>query len=307
MIVRPQFAWVDGHLVAAREPHVPVSDRGFQLGDGLFETLRARRGVPIEWPEHLDRLREGAATLRIPVPDAGRLRAGLADLLDHESLSGPGDDRFPPGDAAVRITITRGTMDGRGTLPAGWRDQAPTVAIQAWSYLPPPTDLLERGVRAVTSSVRRDPASPLAGIKTTSRADHVLARLEADSAAADEAVFLTLDGRVSEATSANIVASIEGRLVTPPIGAAILVGTTRTWLLAQAALGRIGVDAIERDLRPTDLLGADEAFLTSSVAGIVPLVALDDRPIGGGRPGELTLRLRSAREAWIDRQSRSGG
>jgi branched-chain amino acid aminotransferase len=307
VIVRPHFVWLDGHLLAALEPHVSVFDRGFQLGDGLFETLRARRGVPIEWTEHLERLREGAAVLRIRVPDARTLRAGLAELLDHEGLSGPGDDRFPAGDAAVRITITRGVMDGRGTLPEGWREHASTVAIQAWSSTPPSAEALERGVHAVTSTVRRDPASPLAGIKTISRADHVLARLQADAAGADDALFLTLDGRVSEATSANVAALIDGRLVTPPIGAAILVGTTRTWLLAQAALGRLGLKAIERDLRPADLLAADEAFLTSSVAGIVPLTALDGRPIGSGWPGELTRRLRAEREAWIDRESLAGG
>lgn len=300
---RPEHAWVDGRLVPVGEPALHVTDRGFQLGDGIFETLRARRGVIVEWDEHRARLREGAAVMAIPLPPDEILERGVRELLDAEHLSGPGDDRFAPGDASVRITISRGPLERRGTLPPGWDHASPTVVIQAWCHVPPASGLLERGVRAVAASVRRDPASPLAGIKATSRADYVYAKLEAERAGADDALFLTIDGRISEATSANVFAIVGEELLTPPTGAAILAGTTRTWLLADRAVRAHGLRPGERDLGPDDLVAADEAFLSSSVAGIVPLVALDGRPVGSGRPGPRSAALREARERWIDEVS----
>lgn len=299
----PDHVWVDGHLVDAHAPHLRVTDRGFQLGDGLFETLRARRGMPIEWAEHLERLREGATALAIHLPPEPILRAGLAELLLAEGLDGSGDAPSAPGDAAVRITVSRGSLERRGTLPPGWEVAHATVAIQAWAYVPTSPELLARGVRAVLSRVHRDPASPLAGIKATSRADYVYARLEAERAGVDEAIFPTLDGRISEATSANVFAIAGDHLLTPPVSAAILAGTTRTWLLDDPSVRALGLEPVEVDLRPDDLAAADETFLSSTVAGLVPLVALDGRSVGGGRPGERTIALREARERWIDEAS----
>ena len=294
--------WLDGRLVDAAGPHLRVTDRGFQLGDGIFETARARRGVVIELTEHLARLRESAAALdiRLGVDDAA-LRTGIAELLAAGSLAGSGADGTAPGDAALRITASRGPLDARGVLPRGVEDLVATIAIQAWPYAPPPADLLARGVRAIPSAVRRDPRSPLAGIKSTSRADYVYARLEATRAGADDALFLTTDGDVSESTSANVWL-VDGRsLRTPSAEAAVLIGTTRTWLLAHGAA--LGLVPVETTIRPDDLAAADEAFLTSSVAGVVPLTWFAGRPIGNGRPGPWSVAIRSARESWIDSAS----
>lgn len=291
--------WLDGRLVDADGPHINVTDRGFQLGDGVFETARARRGVVIELDEHLERLRQGCLSLglNLTVSD-DQLVDGIAALLAVEGLGGANE---PAGDAAIRITVSRGPLERRGLLPAGFQDLVATVAIQAWPYAPAAAELLERGVRAITSTIRRDPGSPLSGVKTTSRADYVFARLEAARAGADDALFLTLDGRLSEATAANLFVVAGQTLATPPLSAAILAGTTRTWLIAQAE--RLGLALAEVDLRPAELLAADEAFLTGSVAGIVPLVSLDGRPIGKGVPGPRTRILRLAREDWIDAMS----
>ncbi|MGH2513143.1 MAG: aminotransferase class IV [Candidatus Limnocylindrales bacterium] len=294
--------WLDGRLVDARGPHINVTDRAFQLGDGLFETARARRGIVIELDEHLERLRAGCAVLGLQVGlDDDQLADAIAELLTAEGLAGTGREGGAPGDAALRITVSRGALERRGLLPAGFEDLVATVVIQAWPYGPTPPELLGRGVRAITSSVRRDPSSPLAGVKTTSRADYVVARLEADRAGADDAIFLTLDGGLSEATAANLFVLAGQTLATPPLSASVLAGTTRTWLLAHAE--QLGLVAAETDLRPEHLLAADEALITGSVAGIVPLVELDGRPIGTGRPGPRSQALRAAREAWIDAMS----
>jgi branched-chain amino acid aminotransferase len=300
--------WLDGGLVDARGPHLNVTDRGFQLGDGLYETARARRGVVIELDEHLERLRQGCAALGLNLPISDdQLVVGIAELLAAEGLDRAGSVGEPSGgligDAALRVTVTRGPLERRGLLPPGFEDLVATIAIQCWPYLPTAEDLLERGVRAVSSSIRRDSGSPLAGVKTTSRADYVYARLEAARASADDALFLTLDGLLSEATAANLFVIAGQTLATPPLSAAILAGTTRTWLLVHAE--RLGLVAAEVDLRPAELLAADEAFLTSSVAGIVPLVSLDSRSIGTGRPGPRTRALRAAREDWIDAMSKA--
>ena len=149
----------------------------------------------------------------------------------------------------------------------------------------------------MASAVRRDPENPLATLKTTSRADYVHARLEARRAGADDALFLTTDGHLSEATSANLFLVRDGELATPDLACAILPGTTRSWILGWAH--RAGLRPVEGWLTTRDLAEADEAFLCSSVAGILPVTAFEGRPIGAGRPGPVTLRARADREAFI--------
>jgi branched-chain amino acid aminotransferase len=287
----PRFVWLDGRVVAADRPHLTVFDRGFQLGDGIFETLRVRGGHPTELPEHLARLRRSAAglSIRLPADLDDRVGTGIAALLAAEGLGGP------EGDASVRITVSRGPVTSRGLLAGD--DVEPTVAIQAWPVVPPPPAVMARGLHLVASSVRRDPENPLAALKTTSRADYVYARIEAREAGADDALFLTVDGYLSEATSANIVLVRGRELATPALACAILPGTTREWILAWA--GTVGLDAVEGWLTARDLAEADEAFLCSSVAGVLPVTSFDGRPVGSGRPGPWTLRARADREAFI--------
>jgi len=283
-------AWVDGRLVAADGPALLVGDRGFQLGDGLFETLRVRRGVAVEIGLHLARLREGMGILAIPMPLSDEeLTSAIADVVEVNA----------PGDAAVRITVSRGAPVGRGLLPPGWRELVPTIVVQAWPHVPVAHEVLARGVRAVIATGRRDPAHPLASVKTISRADHVHAKLEAERSGADDAITLTIDGHVAEATTANVALIVGTRVLTPPLAAGILAGTTRDWLLRPEGAAALGLVAAEAWLTRDDLLAADEALICSSVAGFQALVALDGAPIGGGVPGPWAGRLRAAREAWI--------
>jgi branched-chain amino acid aminotransferase len=291
---------VDGRLLPADGAHVSVYDRGFQLGDGIFETLRARAGHITELPEHLARLGRSAAGLDIELPadSDSSIEAGIRQVLAAENLDGP------EGDASIRITVTRGAFRGRGLLPPA-AGALPTVAIQAWPVVPPAPGHLDAGLHLVASAVRRDPENPLATLKTTSRADYVHARLEARRAGADDALFLTTDGHLSEATSANLFLVRDGELATPDLACAILPGTTRSWILGWAR--RVGLRPVEGWLTTRDLAEADEAFLCSSVAGILPVTAFEGRPIGSGRPGPVALRARADREAFIRGEGAGGG
>jgi branched-subunit amino acid aminotransferase/4-amino-4-deoxychorismate lyase len=295
----PGHVWVDGELLPADARHLSAFDRGFQLGDGVFETLRAQGGRATELPEHLARLHRSAAGLDLPLPAAvdAVLARGIDALLVADGHDGP------DGDASIRITVSRGAYRSRGVLPPD-EDVAATIVIQAWPVVAAPSGHLERGLHLVASRVRRDPQDPLASLKTTSRAEYVFARLEARRAGADDAVFLTIEDHLSEATSANLFLvrrsnEADGviELATPSLEHAILPGTTRSWLLAWAE--RVGLRPVEGTLDAADLAAADEAFLCSSVAGVLPVTRFDGAPIGDGRPGPWTLRARADREAMI--------
>jgi branched-chain amino acid aminotransferase len=280
----------------AEARQLSVSDRGFQLGDGVFETLRAKRGHCTEMPEHVARLKRSAAGLAFELPDDvdALVAGGIARLLAAEGLDGPGAD------ASVRITVSRGVWASRGLLPPRDVHLTPTIVIQAWPVEPPPPGHLEHGLAIVASAIRRDPASPIVTLKTTSRADYVYARLEARRAGADDALFLTNTGHLSESTTANVFlvrTAADGvlELATPALGCAILPGTTRSWLLRWAS--SVGLRPLEGWLTPDELATADEAFLSSSVAGVLPVTKFNGHPIGSGVPGPWTKRARADREA----------
>ncbi len=294
----PRWAWVDGVLLAADARHISAFDRGFQLGDGVFETLRAAGGRVTELAEHTARLRGSADGLAIELPDDldTRLATGIDNLLAAEGLGGPN------GDASVRITVTRGPWMSRGLLPASDERLTATIVIQAWPVTAAPGTTPAHGISAVSSRVRRDPGNPLATLKTTSRADYVYAKLEARRAGADDTLFFTVDGHLSEATSANVFLirrAADGvlELATPSLTCAILAGTTRSWILRWAA--SVGLRPHEGQLTRADLAAAEEVFLTASVAGVVPVVRLDGQLVGDGQPGPWTLRARANREAYI--------
>ncbi|MEO8470005.1 MAG: aminotransferase class IV, partial [Chloroflexota bacterium] len=145
----PGHIWLDGRIMAAEGAHISAFDRGFQLGDGIFETLRARGGRVTELREHLIRL-QGSATgldIKLPVGTGTQISRGITALLEIEGLAGPEDD------ASIRVTVTRGSFTGRGLLPPS-SGIAPTIVIQAWPVSPPPPGHLTEGLHLVVSSIR---------------------------------------------------------------------------------------------------------------------------------------------------------
>jgi branched-chain amino acid aminotransferase len=285
--------WVNGRVAPGEGVHLSVYDRGFQFGDGVYETIRAVGGRTMELAEHVARLRHSAEGLDIPLPEnvEAVLADGIRSLLAVDGLDGDGVT------ASVRVTASRGTTIERALLPE--TPVPPTLAIQAWRVAPHAPSRLERGLAVISSSVRHDPRDPMATIKATSRASFIFARVEARRAGADDAIFLTTDDHLAEATQASVFFLRGEELCTPGLDCGILQGTTRSWILRWAA--DIGLRPVEGWFTPADLASADEAFICASVSGVQAVTSLDGKPVGDGAPGPWTRRARQDREAYAAR------
>jgi branched-chain amino acid aminotransferase len=276
--------WVNGSPYPFEGPHVSARDRGVTLADGVFETMRARSGTIFQLNRHLARLGHGLATLSIPEPTAVR-----SWILDAVSAT--------RGDASVRVTVTRG-VGGGGLVPTP--DADPTVIVIVNELPRFPRRIYEEGLSAHVASGRRNQHAMTNGLKTLAYTDAIMALLEARRAGADEALFLDTDGHCSEATASNLFIWTGDVLMTPPVSCGALPGITRAVVLdLAAALGvKTEVDTCELDTLGT----AAEAFLTSSLRGLAPLVRIGGRPIGRGSPGTLTRQLSAAYTALVAQQ-----
>jgi len=267
----PLALTLDGHPVDAGAPAFPPLERGFSYGDGLFETIPAPGGKADRPDDHFARLRRSADALGLPVPNAGALEGALEATLAAAGASA----------GLVRVSWSRGAGT-RGYAPgtAG----PPRLLVEAW---PAPTRS-PQGVRAV--SVRGVAPGELAAHKTLSAIHYVVAAARARAAGADEALLVDPRGRVLESAGANVFAVLGGRLVTPSATLPLFPGLGRARLLEQIAKST-GQPALEQAFDLAALARADEAFLVSAVRGIVPLVAVDGRPVGDGTPGPKTTLL----------------
>ncbi|MEK0083112.1 aminotransferase class IV [Benzoatithermus flavus] len=271
--------WLNGRLVAAAEARIDPADRGFLLGDGLFETMRAVDGrIPL-LARHLARLRAGAGTLGLPVPLGNAALADAATaLLRATGLR----------DAALRLTLTRGPGP-RGLLPPA--ELTPTLLLAAFS-LPSPPPPARAAIVAVT---RRNEHSPLSRLKSLGYLDNLLAVRAVREVGADEAILLNTAGRLACAATANLFLIEGDTLLTPPPAEGVLPGITRAIVIEQAA--RLGVRCLETALPPERLRRADGAFLTSSLVGVRALVAVDGEAVAGAAPHPLAQDLQAAWQA----------
>jgi branched-chain amino acid aminotransferase len=166
------------------------------------------------------------------------------------------------------------------------------VVISAGALPDFPAVIYDRGLSALTASARRDERALTAGVKTLAYTETIVALARAHDEGTDEVIFLDTEGHVSEASASNIFIATGGALVTPPLSCGVLPGITREAIIELAAT--LDVQVTERPVEPSELAGADEAFLTSSLRGVAPLVRVDGRAIGSGSVGELTRRLSAA-------------
>lgn len=270
-----EVLYVNGRWVVPEEARLSPLDRGFTLADGVFETMVARGGDVFRLSDHLERLRQGASLLEIPLPAQEQLSAAILETLRRNDLPR----------SVVRLTLTRGVDTGRGLAVAG--DASPTVVIRVTPHRAPET--LPPGLRVVVAAARRNEASPLSRVKSLGYTEGVLARLEAHRAGADDAVFLNTAGRLACGTSSNLFLVQDGVLLTPPIEEGALPGIARRTILELAVA--LGFSVVEQPLPSKALESAQEAFVTNVVTGPIPVVAVAGYPLSGGRAGPSTERL----------------
>lgn len=277
---------LDGRPLGRDEQVVSIFDRAFVFGDAVFEVLRTYDGRPFGQEEHLARLARSCALLGIdavldPLPEE------IREAVRRCRASGGGD-------CYVRVVVSRG--DGPLHLdPAPCR--APRRVVWAAPLLPLPPSL-ETGVAMATVVAHRAADGTAASAaKVTAYVGNLLAYAEARRRGAYEALLTTETGEVLEGHSSSFFLVRAGVVETPPLSMGILPGITRSFV-ARAATS-LGVPFVERLIVPSEVYRADEAFLTSSLREVVPVIAVDGAPIGGGTPGPITTALRSAYRALV--------
>jgi branched-chain amino acid aminotransferase len=278
--------YVNGTIRSAHDAVVPVFDHGFLYGEGVYETLRTYGGEPFLFDRHMARLRRSADLLAVTVPASdAELLARVRETMAAGLAGGSG----APADkeAYIRILLTRGVGDLTYQPSAC---PTPTLVIIVKPLALPPDTWFSDGIRVKLVSVRRnhpDALNPL--IKSNNLLNNALAMQEALRAGADEALMRNQAGDIVECSQSNFFVVRGGAVTTPPLSAGLLPGITRAFVLELAA--EIGIPAAEGRVTPEDLATIDEAFLTGTTRDVTPVVAVDSRTIGSGKPGPVTLRL----------------
>jgi branched-chain amino acid aminotransferase len=283
----PAKVWIDGAPVDAAEARVPVFDRGFLYGDSVYEVLRTFSWKPFALAPHLDRMQRSAAALGMLLPPRDDIERAIADTL--AAAAEP--------DAYVRVIVTRGA--GELGLDPALADAPRLIVIVRPVKLPDPAQYRD-GVEVAIVGRSRSAAPGQPGaldpqVKSGNYLVSVLAVAEARRRGAYEAILTDAVGRITEGGSSNFFLVRGGRISTPPVSAGLLEGITRGQVIAAARASGLAVD--ELPLWPADLHGADEAFLTSSVRGLLPIVRVDGQPLGGGVPGPITKKVMALYDA----------
>jgi len=280
--VRHRLIYLNGRLVGENTLHISALDRGFTLGDGVFDTMRAVGGRVFRLEDHLSRLECAARTIGIQMPvESPELVRAISTVLEANRLA----------DALVRVTLSRGVPAERGLLPPA--SPSPSLIVIATAFTEYPREWYEKGYRTVTSQIRRNASSPLSRIKSCNYLDSVLARMEASVLGAEEAILINTSGDLACGASSNVFLVRGGTLVTPSLESGILDGITRRTVLELAA--QLGFAHSQRPVRPEEMDLAQEIFVTNTAVGIMPVVAIDGRPVGrGSTDPSLSALLREA-------------
>ncbi|MFZ0322796.1 MAG: aminotransferase class IV [Actinomycetes bacterium] len=254
--------WIDGVLSDAATARLSPFDHGFTVGDGVFETCKVVNGTAFALTRHLRRLSRSASGLGLPDPDHDVVRAAVAQTLAAEPSAG-----------RLRITYTGGV----GPLGSDRGDAGPTLVVAV-----APEGVWETTTAVSTVPWTRNERSAVAGLKTTSYAENVVALERAHAEGSSEAIFANTVGQLCEGTGTNVFVVTDGRLLTPPLSSGCLAGITRELVLEWT-------DATEADLPLSALAAADEAFLTSSTRDVQSIGFVDGKALPSG-PGPLTLQ-----------------
>lgn len=273
--------YINGKFRTREDATISVYDHGFLYGDGVFEGIRAYGGRVFKLKEHIDRLFESAKTIMLKIPL--RREKLMEDVVHTVRVNGLKD-------AYIRLVITRGV----GTLGLNpFNCNTPQVIIIADKIVLYPRTFYENGLSVITVPTQRNIAEAVnPRIKSMNYLNNIMAKIEAINAGVHEAIMLNAAGFVAECTGDNIFIVKKGVLKTPPLYMGVLEGITRDEIITLARL--FGIEVAEEVFTRHDIFNADECFLTGTAAEVIPVVKVDGRVIGNGKPGKLTRRLMAA-------------
>jgi branched-chain amino acid aminotransferase len=271
------LVYIDGSFVPREEAKLSVFDHGFLYGDGVFEGIRAYNGRVFQLQAHLDRLYDSAKTIDLTVPvQKEEMTEIILETLRKNNLK----------DGYIRPIVTRGVGD-LGLDPR--KCPKPSIIVIAIEWGAMYGDLYEKGLTAITVSVRRNPADALPpNVKSLNYLNNIFGKIEANYKGGDEAIFFDTNGYVSEGSGDNIFVVKNGVIYTPPT-LNNLRGITRAVAIELARSH--GITVVEQNLGYYDMYSADEVFVTGTAAEVAPIVRIDGRSIGSGKPGPVTRQL----------------
>ena len=279
--------FIDGKFYSEQDAKISVFDHGFLYGDGVFEGIRAYNGRVFKLKEHIDRLFYSAKAILLEIP------------MSHEEMSQAVIEACRVNkirDGYIRLVVSRGV----GTLGLNPKScKKPSVVIIAGKIQVYPPDVYARGIAIVTVPTVRNLHSALnPAIKSLNYLNNILAKIEANNAGCENGLMLNAEGFVSECTVDNVFILKKGELFTPPLSAGALYGITRQTVIELAL--QEGMKVGEPNLTRYDLYNADECFLTGTGAEIMPVIKIDGRVIGTGKPGRTTRKLVESYRALTD-------
>jgi branched-chain amino acid aminotransferase len=271
--------YFNGILIDRSKARVSVFDHGLLYGDGVFEGIRVYNRLVFRFKEHIDRLYRSADAIKLSLPlTKTEMMEAVIKTLKANKIR----------DGYIRLVVTRGEGD-LGLDPR--KCPRPTIFIITDKIKLYPEKFYRAGLEIITATTRRNlPQALDPRIKSLNYLNNILGKIDAIRAGTEEAIMLTHDGFVAECTGDNIFIVSRGTLLTPPPAIGALEGITRGAVMGIAR--RLGIKFRETMLRMEDVYTADEVFLTGTAAEIVPVVKIDRRRIGSGRPGRVTSRLR---------------
>ena len=270
--------YFDGKYVDSSDAKVSVFDHGLLYGDGIFEGIRIYGGNVYRLDDHLERFEMSARAIMLTLPlSRAELVEAVCETCRRNNLN----------DGYIRLVVTRGVGD-LGLAP--WSCANPTTFVIASKITLYPQEYYDNGLAIVTVPTRRiapDALPPT--VKSLNYLNNILAKIEAKQAGALEAIMLNAQGYVAECTADNIFVVQKGEIITPAASAGALKGITRATVFDIAK--ELGIPMREADLTRYDVWCADECFLTGTGAEVIPVVKLDGRVIGAGKPGPVTARV----------------
>ena len=273
--------YINGKYYDKDDAKVSVFDHGFMYGDGIFEGIRLYNKNVFKLPKHIDRLFRSARAIMLDMPwSKQEIMDAVCDACRTNGLT----------DGYIRLIVSRG-KGKLGLSPFSCSDpQLIIIADQIQLY---PDELYQNGLKAITVPTRRNSHAALPPmVKSLNYLNNILAKIEAQKLGYQECLLLNNEGYVAECSGDNVFIAFEGKLLTPPVSCGSLGGMTRQTVVELAK--KLGIELLEKPITRFDVWTADECFLTGTAAKLIPLVELDARPIGTGKPGEMTQRLIAA-------------